>query len=90
MVFKTLHEYLGFSVLCPFVSLEILRRVLHVISQYNRNSCELILGAKGRSVSGIRTITARHLAMVLQSIQALQVVLNLLEPYIQILVGQSK
>ncbi|KAK4421009.1 Vacuolar protein sorting-associated protein 54, chloroplastic [Sesamum alatum] len=65
---KMLSDYIDMSNCLPALSAEIVHRVAEILKLFNSRTAHLVLGANALQVSGLRSITARHLAMASQVI----------------------
>jgi vacuolar protein sorting-associated protein 54 len=52
----------------PFLSLEVVQRVVEILKLFNTRTCQLVLGAGAMQVSGLKSITSKHLALASQVI----------------------
>ena len=62
-------EYCDLCTTLPSVSIELGLKSAEIIKFYNSRICQLILGVAAISVSGLKTITIRNLALAKQSLQ---------------------
>ncbi|KAL3632342.1 hypothetical protein CASFOL_025326 [Castilleja foliolosa] len=65
---KMLSEYIEMSNCLATLSAEVVHRVAEILKLFNSRTAHLVLGANALQVSGLRSITARHLAMASQVI----------------------
>ncbi|KAL0310484.1 UNVERIFIED_CONTAM: Vacuolar protein sorting-associated protein 54, chloroplastic [Sesamum angustifolium] len=65
---KMMSDYIDMSNCLPALSAEIVHRVAEILKLFNSRTAHLVLGANALQVSGLRSITARHLAMASQVI----------------------
>ncbi|KAI3466903.1 hypothetical protein Pfo_023566 [Paulownia fortunei] len=65
---KMMSEYIDMSNCLPTLSAEVVHRVAEILKLFNSRTAHLVLGANALQVSGLRSITARHLAMASQVI----------------------
>ncbi|KAL6542668.1 hypothetical protein OROHE_010188 [Orobanche hederae] len=65
---KMMSEYVDMSNYLPTLSAEVVHRVAEIMKLFNSRTAHLVLGANALQVSGLRSITARHLAMASQVI----------------------
>ncbi|KAL6538742.1 hypothetical protein OROGR_012730 [Orobanche gracilis] len=65
---KMMSEYVDMSNYLPILSAEVVHRVAEIMKLFNSRTAHLVLGANALQVSGLRSITARHLAMASQVI----------------------
>lgn len=66
-----LDEYLSFHIAFPSFAAETGQRIVEVLSFFNSRSCQLLLGAQAMRMSGLKSITAKHLALCSQCISLL-------------------
>jgi vacuolar protein sorting-associated protein 54 len=64
-------EYLAFRDAVPAFGADVAQRVLELLKVFNSRSCQLVLGAGAMQVSGLKSITAKHLAVCCQCVSAL-------------------
>ncbi|RKO92475.1 Vps54-like protein-domain-containing protein [Blyttiomyces helicus] len=65
---KMLTEYLQCMEGMPAVTADVLNRVTEILKLFNSRTCQVILGAGAMRSAGLRTITARHIALAAQSL----------------------
>lgn len=65
---KMMSEYVDMNTYLPTLSAEVVHRVAELLKLFNSRTAHLVLGANALQVSGLRSITARHLAMASQVI----------------------
>ncbi|KAL8045550.1 hypothetical protein ABFX02_08G121400 [Erythranthe guttata] len=65
---KMMSEYIDMNNCLPTLSAEVVHRVAEILKLFNSRTAHLVLGANALQVSGLRSITARHLAMASQVI----------------------
>ncbi|KAL4571749.1 hypothetical protein LXL04_018514 [Taraxacum kok-saghyz] len=63
---KMLSEYIDMNAVLPALSSEVIHRVLEMLKFFNTRACQLVLGAGGMQVSGLKSITSKHLALASQ------------------------
>ncbi|KAJ7546423.1 hypothetical protein O6H91_08G039800 [Diphasiastrum complanatum] len=68
ILLKMIMEYVDISVALPALATEVVHRVSEILKVFNSRSCQLVLGAGAMQVSGLKSITAKHLALASQSI----------------------
>ncbi|XP_039023431.1 vacuolar protein sorting-associated protein 54, chloroplastic-like isoform X2 [Hibiscus syriacus] len=68
ILLKMLSEYIDMNHLLPALSLEIVHRVVEILKFFNTRTCQLVLGAGAMQVSGLKSITSKHLALASQVI----------------------
>ncbi|KAI3495669.1 hypothetical protein L1887_38015 [Cichorium endivia] len=66
ILLKMLSEYIDMNNLLPSLSPEIIHRVLEMLKFFNTRACQLVLGAGAMQVSGLKSITSKHLALASQ------------------------
>jgi vacuolar protein sorting-associated protein 54 len=65
---KMLSEYIDMNNYLPALSSEVVHRVVEILKFFNTRSCQLVLGAGAMQVSGLKSITSKHLALASQVI----------------------
>ncbi|CAD6264201.1 unnamed protein product [Miscanthus lutarioriparius] len=68
ILLKMLSEYVDISKCLPSLSLEVVQRVVELLKLFNTRTCQLVLGAGAMQVSGLKSITSKHLALASQII----------------------
>ncbi|WOL07406.1 vacuolar protein sorting-associated protein 54, chloroplastic [Canna indica] len=68
ILLKMLSEYVDISKSLPVLSSEVVHRVVEILKLFNVRSCQLVLGAGAMQVSGLKSITSKHLALASQII----------------------
>ncbi|XP_021298421.1 vacuolar protein sorting-associated protein 54, chloroplastic isoform X2 [Herrania umbratica] len=68
ILLKMLSEYIEMNNLLPSLSLEVVHRVVEILKFFNTRTCQLVLGAGAMQVSGLKSITSKHLALASQVI----------------------
>ncbi|PPR80585.1 hypothetical protein GOBAR_AA40128 [Gossypium barbadense] len=68
ILLKMLSEYIDMNHLLPALSLEVVHRVVEILKFFNTRTCQLVLGAGAMQVSGLKSITSKHLALASQVI----------------------
>jgi vacuolar protein sorting-associated protein 54 len=68
ILLKMIAEYMDISNALPSLATEVVHRVAEILKLYNSRSCQLVLGAGAMQVSGLKSITTKHLALASQSI----------------------
>lgn len=63
-----LNDYLSFHSTLPDFATETGRRIVELLTIYNARSCQMVLGAQAMKQSGLKSITAKHLALCSQSV----------------------
>ncbi|KAL4452640.1 hypothetical protein ABPG75_008302 [Micractinium tetrahymenae] len=70
LMLSMLSEYLAFRDAVPAFAAEVAQRVLELLKVFNSRTCQLVLGAGAMQVSGLKSITAKHLALSCQCLGA--------------------
>nr|XP_016440247.1 PREDICTED: vacuolar protein sorting-associated protein 54, chloroplastic-like [Nicotiana tabacum] len=65
---KMLSEYIDMNNSLPGLSSEVVHRVVEILKLFNTRTCQLVLGAGAMQVSGLKSITSKHLALASQVI----------------------
>uniref|UniRef100_A0A3N7ENJ7 Vacuolar protein sorting-associated protein 54 C-terminal domain-containing protein n=1 Tax=Populus trichocarpa TaxID=3694 RepID=A0A3N7ENJ7_POPTR len=68
ILLKMLSEYMDMNNYLPTLSSEVVHRVVEILKFFNTRTCQLILGAGAMQVSGLKSITSKHLALASQVI----------------------
>ncbi|KAK1368153.1 Vps54 domain-containing protein [Heracleum sosnowskyi] len=68
VLLKMLSEYIDMNNSLPALSAEIVQRVVELLKFFNTRACQLVLGAGAMQVSGLKSITSKHLALASQVI----------------------
>ncbi|KAI4312459.1 hypothetical protein MLD38_037266 [Melastoma candidum] len=68
ILIKMLSEYIDVYNFLPALSSEVVLRVVEILKYFNSRSCQLVLGAQAMQVSGLKSITSKHLALTSQVI----------------------
>ncbi|KAM3392683.1 hypothetical protein ACQJBY_013698 [Aegilops geniculata] len=68
ILLKMLSEYVDISKCLPSLSFEVVQRVVEILKHFNTRTCQLVLGAGAMQVSGLKSITSKHLALASQII----------------------
>ncbi|XP_022926602.1 vacuolar protein sorting-associated protein 54, chloroplastic-like [Cucurbita moschata] len=68
ILLKMLSEYVDMNDSLPALSSEIVHRVVEILKFFNTRTCQLVLGAGAMQVSGLKSITSKHLALASQVI----------------------
>ncbi|KAJ0932541.1 putative vacuolar protein sorting-associated protein [Helianthus annuus] len=66
ILLKMLSEYIEMNIVLPSLSSEVIHRVLEMLKFFNTRACQLVLGAGAMQVSGLKSITSKHLALTSQ------------------------
>jgi vacuolar protein sorting-associated protein 54 len=70
VLFKILHRNLEFAEAVPSFLADTSQRVVELLRTFNSRTCQLILGAGAMQVSGLRSISVKHLAVACHSVRA--------------------
>ncbi|KAH0994526.1 hypothetical protein GBA52_018390 [Prunus armeniaca] len=65
---KMLSEYIDMNNFFPALSSEVVHRIVEILKFFNTRTCQLVLGAGAMQVSGLKSITSKHLALASQVI----------------------
>ncbi|XP_024532479.1 vacuolar protein sorting-associated protein 54, chloroplastic isoform X2 [Selaginella moellendorffii] len=68
ILLKMIAEYVELSNALPALAAEVVHRVAEILKVFNSRACQLVLGAGALQVSGLKSITAKHLALASQTI----------------------
>ncbi|XP_044479435.1 vacuolar protein sorting-associated protein 54, chloroplastic-like isoform X2 [Mangifera indica] len=68
ILLKMLSEYIDMNNYLPALSSEVVHRVVEILKFFNTRTCQLVLGAGAMQVSGLKSITSKHLALASQVI----------------------
>ncbi|XP_037491893.1 vacuolar protein sorting-associated protein 54, chloroplastic isoform X2 [Jatropha curcas] len=68
ILLKMLSEYIDMNNFLPALSSEVVHRVVELLKFFNTRTCQLVLGAGAMQVSGLKSITSKHLALASQVI----------------------
>lgn len=68
ILLKMMSEYIDMNNFLPALSSEIVHRVVEILKFFNTRTCQLVLGAGAMQVSGLKSITSKHLALASQVI----------------------
>ncbi|GAV66145.1 Vps54 domain-containing protein/DUF2450 domain-containing protein [Cephalotus follicularis] len=66
ILLKMLSEYIDMNNFLPALSPEVVHRVVEILKFFNTRTCQLVLGAGAMQVSGLKSITSKHLALASQ------------------------
>ncbi|KAG0482955.1 hypothetical protein HPP92_011039 [Vanilla planifolia] len=75
ILLKMLSEYVDMNNCLPALSSEVIHRVVEILKTFNTRTCQLVLGAGAMQVSGLKSITSKHLALASQIISFICVIL---------------
>ncbi|CAH9121800.1 unnamed protein product [Cuscuta epithymum] len=65
---KMISEYIDMNNSMSGLSSEVVHRVVEILKFFNTRTCQLVLGAGAMQVSGLKSITSKHLALASQVI----------------------
>ncbi|GAB2221813.1 hypothetical protein Drorol1_Dr00013003 [Drosera rotundifolia] len=68
ILLKVLSEYIDMCNSLPALSSEVVHRFVELLKFFNTRTCQLVLGAGAMQVSGLKSITSKHLALASQVI----------------------
>ncbi|GFS43547.1 similar to VPS54 [Actinidia rufa] len=75
MLLKLLSEYIDMNRKLPMLSSEVVHRVVEILKFFNTRTCQLVLGAGAMQVSGLRSITSKHLALASQVVSFIHAII---------------
>lgn len=75
ILLKMLSEYIDMNNLLPALSSEVVHRVVEILKYFNTRTCKLVLGANAMQVSGLKSITSKHLALASQVISFIHAII---------------
>ncbi|KAK2450382.1 vacuolar protein sorting-associated protein 54, chloroplastic [Trifolium repens] len=75
ILLKMLSEYIDMNSLLPTLSSEVVHRVAEILKFFNTRTCQLVLGAGAMQVSGLKSITSKHLALASQVISFIHAII---------------
>lgn len=84
---ESVASYIECIILIPSAASEIVHRVMLFFNLFNSKTCQLILGAGAMHCAGLKSITARHLALASQSIGAILAMIPSIEITLQSRLG---
>ncbi|KNE68768.1 hypothetical protein AMAG_13408 [Allomyces macrogynus ATCC 38327] len=70
MLGKMLSEYLQCLDTIPALAMDVHQKVTELLKLFNKRACDMILGAGAVQSAGLKSITAKHLAITAQSLAA--------------------
>lgn len=68
ILLKMISEYMDISNALPAFASDVVHRAADILKLFNTRTCQLVLGAGAMQVSGLKSITAKHLALASQTI----------------------
>jgi len=85
VLFALLHKNLEFAGAVPAFLPDTSQRVIELLRTFNSRTCQLILGAGAMQVSGLKSISVKHLAVACHSVRAVlalfpALMVNFVEP----------
>jgi hypothetical protein len=90
MLLKLVEEYMGLYDLMPQFGAEIVHRELELLKVFNSQTAALVLGAGAMRTAGLRSISAKQLALSCQAVAMLATLLPLLRAGSLALVSQPR
>lgn len=90
MLLKMVDEYMALYDLMPQFGAEIVHRELELLKLFNSQTCALVLGAGAMRTAGLRSISAKQLALSCQAVAMLATLLPLLRAGSLALVSQPR
>ncbi|KAF7803897.1 vacuolar protein sorting-associated protein 54, chloroplastic isoform X1 [Senna tora] len=75
ILLKMLSEYIDINNFLPMLSSEVVHRVVEILKFFNTRTCQLVLGAGAMQVSGLKSITSKHLALASQVISFIHAII---------------
>mmetsp|Transcript_10458 Transcript_10458/g.22439 ORF Transcript_10458/g.22439 Transcript_10458/m.22439 type:complete len:1189 (-) Transcript_10458:119-3685(-) len=75
IMLKLLQEYLSLHSVVPLFGAEIAQRTMELLKFFNTQACQLVLGAGAMKTAGLRSISAKHLALACQAVNMLATLL---------------
>jgi vacuolar protein sorting-associated protein 54 len=90
MVLKLLDEYLALYDIVPTFGAEIVHRMLELLKLFNSQTCQLVLGAGAMQTAGLKSISAKQLALSCQCVGMLAALHPLLRVGCLALVSQPR
>ncbi|XP_057430174.1 vacuolar protein sorting-associated protein 54, chloroplastic [Lotus japonicus] len=75
ILLKMLSEYIDMNNVLPTLSSEVVHRVAEILKFFNTRTCQLVLGAGAMQVSGLKSITSKHLALASQVISFIHAII---------------
>eukprot|EP00775_Hariotina_reticulata_P013694 gene13694-13816_t len=90
MLLKLVEEYMGLYDLMPQFGAEIVHRELELLKLFNSQTAALVLGAGAMRTAGLRSISAKQLALSCQAVAMLATLLPLLRAGSLALVSQPR
>ncbi|KAL3612719.1 hypothetical protein D5086_003739 [Populus alba] len=76
ILLKMLSEYMDMNNYLSTLSSEVVHRVVEILKFFNTRTCQLILGAGAMQVSGLKSITSKHLALASQVISFVYAIIS--------------
>ena len=69
VLLSLLHQNSEFSEAVPAFIADVSQRVVELLRSFNSRTCQLILGAGAMQVSGLKSITVKHLAVACHTVR---------------------
>ncbi|CAJ2661613.1 vacuolar protein sorting-associated protein 54, chloroplastic-like isoform X1 [Trifolium pratense] len=90
ILLKMLSEYIDMNNLLPTLSSEVVHRVAEILKFFNTRTCQLVLGAGAMQVSGLKSITSKHLALASQVISFIHAIIPEIRQILFLKVPESR
>eukprot|EP00741_Cyanophora_paradoxa_P008896 tig00001408_g8612.t1 len=71
MLLQMVSDYLQCGASLPVLATDVLTKLAELVKVFNQRSCQLLLGAAAMQVAGLKSITAKHLALCSQCLSLL-------------------
>jgi len=68
----------------PMLATDILTRLCEILKLFNSRSCQLVLGAGSLQTVGLKTISAKHLALVAQCLEVIMLHIHVIKNHFEI------
>ncbi|GAX73142.1 hypothetical protein CEUSTIGMA_g595.t1 [Chlamydomonas eustigma] len=75
ILLKLLDEYMVLQETVPLLGSEVAHRAVELMKVFNSQTCQLVLGAGAMRTAGLKSISAKHLAISCQAVHMLAVLL---------------
>ncbi|XP_024964036.1 vacuolar protein sorting-associated protein 54, chloroplastic-like isoform X1 [Cynara cardunculus var. scolymus] len=90
ILLKMLSEYIDMNTVFPTLSSEVIRCVLEMLKFFNTRTCQLVLGAGAMQVSGLKSITSKHLALASQVISFVHAIIPEIKRVLLVKVAETR
>ncbi|KAK3212521.1 hypothetical protein Dsin_017227 [Dipteronia sinensis] len=90
ILLKMLSEYIDMNNFLPALSSEVVHRVVEILKFFNTRTCQLVLGAGAMQVSGLKSITSKHLALASQVISFTYAIIPAIRPILFLKVPETR